>query len=156
MFIGIEPFLEAFQPWSSWTCPDLTVARFGFGSDSRPLVFFRWSLGRRPPILNKWTCLGWHRFGGSFGVLSSKGDLMGYSPASCPVYHAAHSCLWDWELRRQPESLWLRSTSPAGFGAFALLDGGSLSSGLGDQGLGSKLFKGGYVSDHLEDYYCRY
>ena len=119
-------------------------------------IFFRWSLGRRPPILNKWTCLGLHRFGGRFGVPSSKGDLMGYSPASCRVYHAAHSCLWDWELRRQPESLWLRSTSPAGFGAFALLDVGSLSSGLGDQGLGSKLFKGDYVSAHLKDYYCRY
>ena len=32
-----------------------TGARFGSGS--RPLVVFRWSLGWMPPILKKWTCL---------------------------------------------------------------------------------------------------
>ena len=38
VFIGIEACLEAFEPRSSWTYPDLTGARFGFGSGSRPLA----------------------------------------------------------------------------------------------------------------------
>ena len=29
---------------------------FGFGSGSRPLVFFRWRPDLMTPILNKWTC----------------------------------------------------------------------------------------------------
>ena len=34
-----------------------------------------------------------------------------------------HSCLWDWELCRPLEG----AASPAGFGAFALLDGPGLT-----------------------------
>ena len=49
------------------------------------------------------------RFGEGFGVAHCKGDLMDYSQATCWVYRAAHTCLWDWELRRQPEGLWLRN-----------------------------------------------
>ena len=57
VLIVIEPCLEAFEPSTSWTCPDLTAARFGVGSGSRPLVFFRLSPGWMPPILNEWTYL---------------------------------------------------------------------------------------------------
>ena len=44
VFIEMKPCPEAF-PCTSWTCLDQAGARFGFGSDSRPLVLFRWSLG---------------------------------------------------------------------------------------------------------------
>ena len=57
VLIEIEPCLEAFKPRTSWPCPDLTGARFGFVFGSKPLAFFRWSLGWMPPILKKWTCL---------------------------------------------------------------------------------------------------
>ena len=56
MLIVIELCLEAFEPSTSWTCSDLTAARFGVGSGSRPLVLFRLSPGWMPPSLN-WTYL---------------------------------------------------------------------------------------------------
>ena len=48
-------------------------ARLGFGSGWRPLVFFRWSFGWTPPILNKWTCLD--QAGAGFGLGLARGFL---------------------------------------------------------------------------------
>ena len=67
------------------------------------------------------------RFTRRFGVSHSQGDLTGYSPAACRAYRAAHSCLWDWSSVARRRALGSRAASPAGFGAFALLDGPGLT-----------------------------
>ena len=66
-----------------------------------------------------------------FGVSHSRGDLTGFSPATCRVHRAARSCLRDWSSVARRKASGSRATLPAGFGAFALLDGpGSLSLGF--------------------------
>ena len=65
-------------------------------------------------------------FARRFGVSHSRGDLTGFSPATCRVHRAARSCLRDWSSVARRRASGSGATSPAGFGAFALLDGPGL------------------------------
>ena len=59
--------------------------------------------------------------------ISFSGDLTGFSPATCRVHRAARSCLRDWSSVARRRASGSGATSPAGFGAFALLDGPGLT-----------------------------
>ena len=55
------------------------------------------------------------------------GYLTGFSPATCRVHRAARSCLRDCSSVARRRASGSGAASPAGFGAFALLDGPGLT-----------------------------
>ena len=90
-------------------------------------VFWRACEGRAGPLPGLQKRMIWRtlRFAPSSGY-SFSGSLTGYLPATCSVPRAACSCLRDWSSG---------AASPAGFGAFALLDGPGHTQ-FRDKGLG--------------------
>ena len=71
---------------------------------------------------------GINRFGGRFGVPHFKGDMAGYSPAACRLTaQPTAACETGRSSVARRRALGSRAASPAGFGAFVVLNGSGLT-----------------------------
>ena len=67
------------------------------------------------------------RFGGRSGVPHFKGDMAGYSPAACRLTAQPTAACETGSSVARRRALGSRAASPAGFGAFVVLNGSGLT-----------------------------